>query len=453
MTSSRFSGAFFVLCVLSVSGISFDTSAEPSPDWFVDVVEKVMPSVVNLSSTTSIERPIVLPFPFDELFFGKPRPTMKVTSLGSAVLIDVTGILITSNHVVDSMSEVRIRFTDSPDERPIPGQVIGRDPDLDIALVRVDLNKKIEAIRLGDSDRVRVGEFVLALGNPFGQGLTASHGILSAKGRSIPGGPAGMFLQTDVPINPGNSGGPLLNAKGEVIGINTAIRYNAQGISFAIPVNRIKEVLPELLEKGHVDRGDLGMVVESLRPEVARHLKIPQETQAAIVTTVMDQRPASKAGIRPYDLIVSVRGKPISGATGLVSLFQEMKIGEEIEFLILRNGKERKIMVTVGKKTARSGSTIEKQEKEIVLIHPESGVRVENLPDASGVLITGVIPGSPAERAGMMLGDIVLEMDLLPLRNVTQYRNSVSKGKKHLFRLSRSRMGTDSCTILEIDLS
>jgi serine protease Do len=217
MTSSRFSGAFFVLCVLSVSGISFDTSAETSPDWFVDVVEKVMPSVVNLSSTTSIERPIVLPFPFDELFFGKPRPTMKVTSLGSAVLIDVTGILITSNHVVDSMSEVRIRFTDSPDERPIPGQVIGRDPDLDIALVRVDLNKKIEAIRLGDSDRVRVGEFVLALGNPFGQGLTASHGILSAKGRSIPGGPPGIFLQTDVPINPGNSGGPLLNAKGEVI--------------------------------------------------------------------------------------------------------------------------------------------------------------------------------------------------------------------------------------------
>jgi serine protease Do len=442
-----------IFLVISCLGWMSIASAADLLEGFSDVLEKAMPSVVNVSAVTSVERPILLPFPLDELFYGRPRPTIRVTSLGSAVMIDADGIFLTSNHVVDSMSDVQIRFTDSPDERPVAGRVIGRDPDLDLALVKMEPNPRVRPIQWGDSEQLKVGEFVLALGNPFGQGLTASHGILSAKGRTLPGGPSAGFLQTDAPINPGNSGGPLLNRKGELIGINTAIQFNAQGISYAIPSSRILEVLPQLKDKGRVERGDWGLMVENLRPEIASYLKVPPETLGAIVTMVFDHRPAAMAGVKPYDLIVSVNQRSLTGATDLASVVQKSKIGETVDLGILRNGKERKISIIVGKKEPVDRIATQKQEKEVIIVHPPSGVRVENLPDAGGVLVTGVIPGSPAERSGLAVGDILLELDQVPLKNVSQYRKAATSGKKHILRLMRTRMGQDACTIFELDLS
>jgi serine protease Do len=423
-----------------------------SPDLFSNLVERVVPSVANLSSMSTVEKPLSIPYPFDELFYGKQRPMIRLKSLGSALLIDSSGLLMTNHHVIEGMTEVKIAFTDASEVKPLKGTVVGRDPDLDIALIKVDLPKKMPIATLGDSDRMKVGEFVLALGNPFGQGHSASHGILSAKERMIPGSPVGGFLQTDAAINPGNSGGPLLNTKGEVIGINTAIQFNAQGMSYAIPINAIKAILPELQSKGSVERGYVGMLVESIKPEVAKLLNFTRETASPIVTSVLSGSPAEKSGVMPYDLVLSINGKNIPDPDTMSELLQKSKTGDVWELIVVRNNKEKKIKITIARKESDERFALQKQERENTVIHPRSGVRVENLPENNGVLVSGVIPGSPADLAGIEVGDVLLELDRQILKNVEVYRALVSGSKKFLVRLLRTRMGRDSCTILELDL-
>ncbi len=443
---------FFYLFILCGCNSAIGDSGADS-DLFVGIVDQVIPAIANISSVSTVERPLLIPFPFDELFYGKPKPMIKISSLGSALLIDSSGLMITNYHVVGEMSDVKIVFTDSPDEKPVQGKVIGKDQELDIALISIDLKKKITPVVFGNSDTVRVGEFVLAVGNPFGQGHSVSHGILSAKGRALPGGPFGGFLQTDAPINPGNSGGPLLNMKGEVIGINTAIQFNAQGISFAIPINSIKEILPQLKEKGRVDRAYLGVVIENLSPGVAAHLKANQESRAAVITTVYDNSPAHKSGLKPYDVVISINNVPIYGSNQMMATLYSSKIGEQLDFSILREGKEKKIKVILDKKTSEEKLAMQKQEKEMILVDPKSGVRIEKFPDGKGFLVTGVITGGPAERSGIMLGDVLVEIDQKPIRSLEQYRSFMIQSPKHLIRLMRTRMGKETFTIIELDLT
>ena len=211
---------------------------------------------------------------------ANPKNLPKAMSLGTGFIIDSSGLILTNNHVVADADEIKISFTESLDEKPTDGEVVGRDTELDVALIRVKSKREMVAVSFGDSDALEVGEYVIAVGNPFGQGHSVTHGIISAKGRLAPDFPLANYLQTDAPINPGNSGGPLVNLKGEVIGINNAIDQRAQGIGFAIPINLVKKVLPQLRTKGTVSRGYIGVLVNEMTPEIAPKLGVPKDQQS-----------------------------------------------------------------------------------------------------------------------------------------------------------------------------
>ena len=267
--------------------------------------------------------------------------------MGTGFVIDASGILLTNNHVVANSDTVDIQLTEEADEKPIEGKVIGRDPDLDVALIRFKPPHALTALKLGDSDALQVGEYVMAVGNPYGKGHSVSHGIVSAKGRMEPESPIASYLQTDAPINPGNSGGPLLNLKGEVIGINNAIDARAQGISFAIPINYVKKILPELQDKGTVTRGFIGATIAPLTEELAEKIGQSKDLRAAIVMDITLGGPAAKAGIRPYDVITAVGSTPVHSPSELVLAITSTPVGEKIPVTLLRSGKPVNVDVKI----------------------------------------------------------------------------------------------------------
>ena len=323
------SGIFIFLILMTSSGFA-DSAGDPNI--FVNLAKKVVPSVVNIS-TLSTPKGGFRPGSPDEMFrrffedflrnhggipdqgeegeAPKGGGGPKAMSLGSGFIIDESGLILTNNHVVAEADEIKIQFTEETDEKPTDGEVVGRDPELDLALIRVKTKRKLIALSFGDSDALQVGEYVSAVGNPFGQGHSVTHGIISAKDRKAPDFQLANYLQTDAPINPGNSGGPLVNLKGEVIGINNAIDQRAQGIGFAIPSNSVLKVLPQLKSKGVVTRGYIGILVNELSPEIAAKLSIDKNTIAPFVTHVYPGEPADRAGIKPYDVILELNGKAI----------------------------------------------------------------------------------------------------------------------------------------------
>lgn len=311
---------------------------ETSPaNLFVNLAEKTIPSVVNISTqtTTAIHSPD-LGFPWP----GFEPPVQKSGALGTGFIIatpdDSTAIILTNQHVVAHADEIKVTFTEASDEKPTPGKVIGRDPELDVALIQVKTNRKVTPLPLGDSDALRVGEYVAAVGNPFGQGHSFTHGIVSAKGRNSPQVPLATYIQTDAPINPGNSGGPLINLQGEVVGINNAIDARAQGIGFAIPINAVKKILPELERKGSIARGYIGVVVSDLTPETAEKMGVTGSLHAPLVVQVAVGGPAYRAGIRPYDIITEFNGKAIHSASELTTEVTALPEGKEIEIKVSR---------------------------------------------------------------------------------------------------------------------
>lgn len=325
------------------------------PNIFTRLATDVMPSVVNIS-TLSRPRKEVPQF-FEEFFApgmripgGGEREAPRPASLGTGFVIDGSGIILTNHHVVNGADEIKIYFTEEPDEKPIDGKVIGRDPDLDIALIRVKTDRKLIPLALGDSDRLQVGEYVAAVGNPFGQGHSFTHGIISAKGRISPNVPLATYLQTDAPINPGNSGGPLINLKGEVIGINNAIDARAQNIGFAIPINAVKKILPELQSKGVIARGYIGVTVSELRPEIAEKINVAKDLSAPLVMQVAPGGPAFRAGIRPYDVITEINGKPVRTASELTDRVTSFAEGSVIEVKVAREDRDFKTKVKLGRR-------------------------------------------------------------------------------------------------------
>ena len=289
----------------------------PAASSFADLAEKVAPSVVNITVSKKLEGVrfrVPSPFgsgdPFGEFFrqFEQAPPAARQQGVGTGFIISQDGYILTNNHVVQDAEDITVRLLD---DRELRGKVVGRDPKTDLALVKVESDTPLPAARLGDSDKARVGEWVVAVGNPYGLNHTVTAGIVSAKGRALEG-PYDDFIQTDASINPGNSGGPLLNMKGEVIGINAQIVAGGQGIGFAVPVNLAKQIVPQLQTTGRVDRGWLGVSIQDLTPEMATHFNL-EGRKGALVADVVPDGPAGKAGVKRGDVIVEYQKKPDQG--------------------------------------------------------------------------------------------------------------------------------------------
>jgi len=404
--------------------------------------KEVSPAVVNISTTQMVKlnRPRMRnPFghqdPFDEFFnnfFGRMPKEQKRRSLGSGFIVSPDGYILTNNHVVEKADEVTVTLLDKEEFK---AKVVGNDQKTDIALIKIDAKKKLTYVALGDSDQLDVGEWVVAIGNPFGLGHTVTAGIVSAKGRIIGSGPYDDFIQTDASINPGNSGGPLFNLKGEVVGINTAIVQGGQGIGFATPIQLAKSILDQLKDKGKVTRGWLGVYIQRLTPEAAENLGLSGR-RGALVSDVTSGGPAEKAGIRSGDVIVAFNGKEIGDEHDLPQAVASTKPGKTVDVRLLREGKEMTIAVSITEMEGEPGKPAGGHElsKNFGLtvqdITPEIAQRfdIENM---KGVVVTGVADGTPAEDAGFNEGDIIRAIlrqnKRNPVTNAAEFAKLVKK--------------------------
>jgi serine protease Do len=430
-------------------------SSAALPD-FVSLAKKMRPVVVNISTTQVSEgregpQEFASPFgeedPFNDFwrrFFGGPAPRgpQRQRSLGSGFLIDSDGSILTNNHVVENATKIVVKLSD---DEEYEAKVVGRDPKTDIAVIRIDGKANLPFASLGDSDRLEVGEWVVAIGNPFGLDSTVTSGIVSAKGRHIGQGPYDNFIQTDASINPGNSGGPLINLRGEVIGINTAIFSRSGGnigIGFAIPINLVKEVLPQLRGKGKVTRGYLGVLIQKVTPEIAESLGM-EKASGALVANVSKDGPADKAGVKVGDVIVEFDGKEVKDSGDLPILVARTPVDKKARMKVLRDKKEVMLTVAVG----------ELKDEEVVATAPEKGelgLTVQRLTPqmaeslglqkSEGVIVAAVEPGSSADDAGIRRGDIILEVDRKSVRNLDDYKKAIAgarKGRGVLFLVRR----------------
>jgi serine protease Do len=388
------------------------------------------------------------PFPF-RMPFPPPQGEFKRRGSGSGFVIRNDGVIITNNHVVENAKEILVTLTD---KREYNAKVLGRDPKTDLAVLKIESKGDLPVAKLGDSDSLQVGDWVMAIGNPFGLSNTVTAGIVSAKGRSIGAGPYDNFIQTDASINPGNSGGPLFNERGEVVGINSAIfsqNGGNIGIGFAIPINLAKKLVPELETHGSVTRGWLGVSIQQITPDLAKSLGL-EESRGALVADVTSGSPAAKAGVRRGDVIVSYNGKKVAESSALPSLVAETPVGETVPVEVLRNGKGKTLEVTVAKLVdeAAANDTDEQGEQKgqwglaLRELRPEEREEA-GLKDGEGVLVTGIAPESPAAEANLQVGDVILEVNRVPVGSVSDLQKETAKveGDKPLLLLLRRADG------------
>jgi serine protease Do len=398
-----------------------------------DLSEKLAPTVVNIQAT-KVEKTGIQGFPapngpfgdfFDRYFGqmpegGEPR---RLQGAGSGVVISKDGYLLTNHHVIDGAAQVTAIFSDKEE---FDADIVGSDPKTDLAVLKVNRNEPFQAAALGDSDALRVGESVIAIGNPFGLSNTVTAGIVSAKGRVIGAGPYDDFIQTDASINPGNSGGPLFNREGEVVGINTAIVPNGQGIGFAIPINTAKPLIPQLIDNGKVIRGYLGVTIQPVTKDLARAFDL-RETQGALVADVVPGSPADVGGIESGDVILSFDGHPVEESHELPLIVANAPVGENAKVVVERRGKEKTLTVRISELDSDSRETT---APRAVRDKTQWGLQLQNmapqlgrqlgLGNDEGILIAGVQPESPAERAGLRRGDVILEVNRVPVSSVEE---------------------------------
>jgi serine protease Do len=410
------------------------------PDSFAGLVEQLSPTVVNIQVTKTAP---VGDFPgaldpdgpygeFFKRFFpdGMPRQgPRRMQGSGSGVIISAEGYILTNNHVVDGAQEVIVTMADQQTHK---AKVVGRDPKTDLAVLKIDAKASLPVAPMGSSTDLKVGDWVVAVGNPFGLSHTVTAGIVSAKGRVIGAGPYDDFIQIDAPINPGNSGGPLFNMQGEMVGINTAIIASGQGIGFAIPVDLAKPLIPQLVKTGEVARGYLGVSIQSITPELAQALKL-EERQGALVSEVVQGSPAAKAGIRQGDVIVGFNGETIDEARDLPAVVAKTPVGEDVTVTLRRDGNTQQVPVTMGKLPSEKGASAESSQitpsqwgLQLQDLTPQVA-RQHGLTETSGVLVLGVQPGSPAERAGLRRGDIIREVNRQAVHSVQELRDAIAK--------------------------
>ncbi|MGO9012415.1 MAG: DegQ family serine endoprotease [Bryobacteraceae bacterium] len=419
----------------------------PSRDTFAPVVKKVLPAVVNVSSAKMVKTPAgMIPGnmdPFFRQFFGDdngvpfgfngqmPRE-QREQGVGSGVIVSPDGYILTNNHVVDGATDVRVTLAD---KREFKARVVGTDPKTDLAVLKVDATD-LPTVVIGNSDKVQVGDYALAVGDPFGLGSTVTMGIISAKGR----GNLGIedyedFIQTDAPINPGNSGGALVNDRGELIGINTAILTHSdgnQGIGFAIPVNVVRNVTDQILRNGRVIRAYLGVMSEEVTPELAKAFH-EKEVGGALVADVTPDGPASRAGIEKGDIILAVNDKPVADSAQLRMTISLMQPGTEVSVKLLRDGAGREVSARLAElptETAKAGSQPGAPQTGM------EGVSVEDMtaqtahqlglaPGTTGVVVTAVDPSSQAAVNGLRRGDVIVEVNRKPVRNSAEYEQAL----------------------------
>lgn len=438
---------FRFLAVFLAASLSFisvgHAEAKAAPPDFVGLAKKLKPAVVNISTTKVIgkqqpsRRQQANPFgndPFEDFFerFFKdvPQRPFKQRGQGSGFIIG-DGYIFTNNHVVSGADEIKVKLSDG---REFKGQVKGADEKLDLALISIETKENLPVAPLGDSDALEVGEWVMAIGNPFGLAQTVTAGIISAKGRWIGSGPYDDYLQTDASINPGNSGGPLFNAKGEVIGINAAIVAGGQGIGFAIPINMAKAVLTQLKETGRVTRGWLGVSVQPVTPELAASFGMKSEKGALIAEVVKDS-PAEKGGLKAGDIILEFDGKTIKDMHDLPRLAAVTPVGKRASVKVLRDGKTLEKTVVI-ERMADSGQSTQKEASAearfglvVTDLTKDIAARLR-IQETSGVVVTEVKPGSAAEEAGISVGDIIRQINTTPVKNTREYAKLVSSLKK-----------------------
>lgn len=365
---------------------------------------------------------------FDRFFEGQPQRERKQRSLGSGFIIDRDGHIVTNNHVIEDADEILVILKNGDE---YPATIVGRDANTDLALIRVDAQKELPVLDLGDSDALKVGQWVMAIGNPFGLEHTVTAGIVSAKGRVIGSGPYDDFIQTDASINPGNSGGPLLDLDGRVVGINTAIVAGGQGIGFAIPINMARNIIEQITQHGEVIRGWLGVAIQSLTREMAQYYGL-DDPRGVLVTEVFAGDPADKAGIRPQDIILRVNNREVENSRDLTRMIADIQVGETAKIEVLRDGKRRTFDVTIAKRldervVARGERPGQEDELGITVetLTDEIAKRL-NLPDTQGVVVSAVTPDSQGALAGVQRGDVIKEINRKAVKNPQDYTKAVA---------------------------
>jgi serine protease Do len=417
---------------------------------FVSIAKELSPSVVNISTKRTVrgQKGTLRRFPghdsfedfFGEDFFdhfrrrGEPEDDLKQQSLGSGFIIDKEGYILTNNHVVEKADDVKVTLTSGKEYH---AEIVGRDPTTDLALIKIKDKGELVPVVLGDSDHLEVGEWVMAIGNPFGLKHTVTVGVVSAKGRTIGAGPYDDFIQTDASINPGNSGGPLIDARGRVIGINTAIIASGQGIGFAIPVNMAREIVTQLKEKGRVTRGWMGVQIQALTPDLAKSFGL-STTEGALVAGVIPGDPADQAGIRSGDVIVQFDGKPIRSEKDLVAVVGATGVDRQVQVKVMRKGESLTLEVKVARRKDKGAAEDDQEPAEEEKTSEERvGLTVQELTadlakklgleSRRGVLVADVVTGGPAEDAGLRRGDVILEMNQREVSGVREFKAVLGK--------------------------
>ena len=446
--------AFFIFVLMVILAAS---NAKAAPESFADLAQKLLPSVVNISTTQVIEGrdgmelPKLPPgTPFEDLFkefFDRNNPeqrSRKATSLGSGFIIGEGSYVVTNNHVIQDADEITVILHDNT---RIKAELVGRDPKTDIAVLKIKPESKLIGVKFGNSDKSRVGDWVMAIGNPFGLGGTVTAGIISARGRDINSGPYDDYLQTDASINRGNSGGPMFNLKGHVIGINTAIfspTGGSVGIGFAIPSRVFEPVIRQLIKSGQVRRGWLGVHIQAVTEEIAEALGL-EEATGALVADVIPKSPAEKAKIRAGDIILKFNDKKVGKMRSLPRIVAETEVGKSVPIKIWRNNKKLSLsaiieeLVDDTKKTAsNNGKTLKKNKAQTI---KELGLRLSlfnsalkekfsHKSDARGLVVIEVIEGGPASEKGIRPGDLIVEVGQQEAVSPEVVQSIVTEAKK-----------------------
>ena len=446
-TSSRF---LMILTILFILLSSQATLAQIAPATFADLVEAQKNTVVNIYTTQKIQARQLPQFNGPPSFFSpfnngqQQAPPQKRTSLGSGVITSDDGYILTNNHVVENADEINVKLAN---HKEYAATVIGTDKVTDLALIKIKPKTSLPFVTLGDSQQLRVGDWVVAIGNPFGFEQTVTAGIISGKGRNIGGGSYENFIQTDASINPGNSGGPLFNLKGKMIGINTAIYSRSGGnigIGFAIPVNIAKNVMTQLKNNGNVTRGWLGVHIQAVNQDIAEQFGL-NRPYGALIGQVAKGSPAAQGGLKTGDIILEYQNQELSEMSMLPTLVAQTPINKKVRLTIFRKGQKQKINIKIGKlNEATTLAQVQKHETvdfglTVQELTPELAETM-HLHARTGVIVTNVTPASPAAYAGFIRGDIILEINQIIIKNMNDLTRELAKtvhSSKILFLIKR----------------
>jgi len=439
--------------LMLASGFTMATASKNAPvrmipQNFSALADAVSPAVVHIRVEKTVkgggpafrqfgQNPFGSDKQFKDFFgrnFGQQRqPEFKQPGLGSGFIIDKGGYIVTNNHVVANADTIKVILKDDTE---YDAEIVGRDPVTDIALIKVDAKGNLPAVPMGSSDNLKVGEWVAAIGSPFGLEHTVTAGIVSAKGRVIGSGPYDDFIQTDASINPGNSGGPLINMSGEIIGINTMIIAGGSGIGFAIPIDQAKDIIAQLKDSGAVTRGWLGVTIQDLKGDLAAYYGL-KDKSGVMVASVVPGDPADRAGIQPKDIITEIDGKKVTTSRDLTALAAKLGVGDTARVTVLRDGRQKDLDLKVGKRPLTMAAASDQMQKEkedgygfqVTELTPEMAQRY-NIKETTGVIVVEVEPNSKAQAAGIQQGDLIIEVNRKNVTSVKDFMKLVDDHKK-----------------------